>query len=271
MEKALKTLENHRSDDNAVLDSILLNINEFDKVYTGLTGITDTVLSLVYDTEEIENIVKFEDVDITNNDTKFISKESLRREYGEKINEIYLNKFNNQEKKPSDRLTCYIDKIYFMNQKHDETVLKTLNEILALIDIDSLNDNKKLINILKTDSVLFDSCKEVLLKLLFDDPEFGFKLNIDNLLLTTKAYRENLIEMINSELTAKNMNNIIVLLNKLKTIDVETFAELRLRFIEAFKKEPIKGDSTESTNDKIDELYENYLIKNYNINLESLV
>lgn len=84
MEKALKTLENHRSDDNAVLDSILLNINEFDKVYTGLTGITDTVLSLVYDTEEIENIVKFEDVDITNNDTKFISKESLRREYGEK-------------------------------------------------------------------------------------------------------------------------------------------------------------------------------------------
>lgn len=271
MEKALQTLENFRSDDNAVLDSILLNINEFDKVYTGLTDITDTILSLVYDTEEIENIVKFEDVDITNNETKYISKESLRQNYGEKINEIYLNKFHNHEKKPSDRLTCYIDKIYFMDQKHDERVIKTIKEILELVDIDSLNNNKKVINILKTDSVLFDSCKEVLLKQLFGDPEFGFKMNIDKLLITTKEYKENLIEMINSELAAKNMNNIIVLLNKLKTIDMETFAELRLKFIDEFKKEPIKAVSTDNTNDKIDELYENYLIENYNNNLENLV
>lgn len=271
MENALKALENHRSDDNAVLDSILLNINEFDKVYTRITGITETILSLIYDTEEIENIIKFEDVDITNNETKYINKDSLRREYGEKINEIYMNKFNNEQTTPIDRLTCYIDKIYLMSQKHDEGVLKTLNGILEQIDIDSLNDNKKLVDILKRDTILFESCKAVLLKLLFNDPEFGFKLNIDNLLISTKAYKENLIEMINSELIAKNMNNIIVLLNKLKTIDMETFANLRLKFIEEFKKEPIKADNTDNTNDKIDELYENYLIKNYNINLESLV
>ena len=30
-------LENHRSDDNAVLDTILLNIEEFENVYTNIT------------------------------------------------------------------------------------------------------------------------------------------------------------------------------------------------------------------------------------------
>lgn len=264
-------LENHRSNDNAVLDTILVNINEFSKVYTNLTNITDTILTLVYDTEEVENIIEYQDVDISNNDIKYITKESLKQEYGDKINEIYLDKFMNKENMLNERFNCYINKIYLMDKKHEENILSTLNDILDQMDINLINTNKKFIAILKQDKVLFDSCKSILLKLLFDDNEFGFKLNIDDLLLNTPEYKQNLISMINTELSNKNMNNIIVLLNKLKTIDLSTFNELRLKFIDEFKRIPVKSDDSEDTNDKIDVLYENYLISNYNNNLKNLV
>lgn len=264
-------LENHRSDDNAVLDTILLNIDEFENVYTNITNITETILTLVYDTEELDNIIEYEDVDISDNSTKYVTKDSLKQEYGQKINEIYLNKFMNKDLPLIDRLNCYINKIYLMEKKFDENILATLNDILKDMNIDLINDNKKLISLLKEDKVLFDSCKAVLLKLLFDDNEFGFKLNIDELLINTAEYKENLINMVQAELTNKNMNNIISLLNKLKTIDLAKFNELRQQFISEFKKAPIEAKNSDDTNDRIDELYESYLINNYNNKLRDLV
>lgn len=264
-------LENHRSDDNAVLDTILLNIDEFENVYTNITNITETILTLVYDTEELDNIIEYEDVDISDNSTKYVTKDSLKQEYGQKINEIYLNKFMNKDLPLIDRLNCYINKIYLMEKKFDENILATLNDILKDMNINLINDNKKLISLLKEDKVFFDSCKAVLLKLLFDDNEFGFKLNIDELLINTAEYKENLINMVQAELTNKNMNNIISLLNKLKTIDLAKFNELRQQFISEFKKAPIEAKNSDDTNDRIDELYESYLINNYNNKLRDLV
>ncbi len=54
--------------------------------------------------------------------------------------------------------------------------------------------------------------------------------------MNTPEYKQNLVKRQSIlELSNKNMNNIIVLLNKLKTIDLSTFNELRLKFIDELR------------------------------------
>ncbi|OBA20828.1 hypothetical protein HANVADRAFT_4644 [Hanseniaspora valbyensis NRRL Y-1626] len=317
--KPNKSTQLLNNDKTEIINDILENINEYTKVYGNINSTTSSILDIIYGTEHNKEEEQDDDSLILNRisynsnvNTNMKSSKSIddyEKKYSPSINKLYIEKFQDTEKLDNTkRLHIYIYNIYnkIPDSTYSETTVELLKQIVNESKLNDLNNNIKFLNLLKSDSILFDKLKNVLITKYFnknrkqksneddeiidkedyseeeEEEEYEDDDNNNNdrfkrLICKTDEYKQYIIKIIeDSSKNSSNEDDIAYLISFYKElklmVSASEYNEYREKFLNKYRKQELpKDEFKKDSNDIINSLYENYNIEKYNNYLNSII
>lgn len=300
-----------KTNNASVIDVILENINEYDRVYENINHTAANILDIIYAGDDdisgneplLLNRISYEEKS-TASAKKYSSVLDYKNKYRDSIAKLYQKKFEDGTTNDCRvRLNIYTNNIY--NQEdastYDSNMVEILKQVVTESNLSDLNNNIDFVNVLKSNSALFLALNSTLIAKYFhksrkqrngsvgdnpDESEVDYEEEVEEyehsssnrlkrLLSKTPEYRNYIKQVILESIDQKSedIEYLVPFFKELKAlVSASEYDDYRARFLSKYlQKDSPKDHGRDNSNDIINALYQSYNVQKYNKYLNSIV
>lgn len=295
----------------SVIDVVLENINEYDRVYGNINDTTANILDIIYAGDEdksaseplLLNRISYGEKSSASA-KKYSSIFDFKNRYSDSIDKLYKKKFKDTANFDCKvRLNIYTNNIY--NQEDSSTyngdIVEILKQLIIESNVSDLNNNIKFVNLLKGNSSLFLELNSTLIAKYFhksrtqrnaalgdntDENDVDYEEEVEEyenssssrlkrLISKTPEYKDYIKQIIRENIDQKSedIEYLVPFFKELKVlVSGSEYSDFRTRFLRKYQQKDSRDDQDKANSDEIiNALYQSYNVQKYNKYLNSIV